>query len=316
MAELSRLTILPFLQAWDPATTELTVRLLSMPVTDPRRPLTEGWVGAAPGPAFIGANIALKAAFPGEPGKVPTLADVPGTGPDLPLAAPPEQMQIANELAAQFAISLPAEAPVRRAEFRLGKYLPQSYRRAFAFVAPKTGLAFTDDTYHCELRCPLKGPPRPPRPPGMSWAEAFAYLLRSLPAARAMGLVHEFKVDVGTSFTEGGWLFFRLAPSIDFAAQATADVQFIRTYATRVPKLPAASPRSVFTPVIFPVGEDAAAAAALGPLDEVFPEAALYDDGFAKVVHAWQPTTIDPIEEEAERPSSNVRRRLVSRLGR
>lgn len=301
MAELPRLSLLPFLRAWNPAATELTLHVLVMPVTDPRRPLTEGWLGAAPGPAFIGANLVLKAAFPGDPGKVPTLADAPGAGPDLTLAMPPEQTQIANELAARFAITLPAKAPVRTAAFRLGKYLPQSYRRAFGFVAPKTGLAFTDDTYHCELRCPpKKGPPRPPRPPGVSWAEAFAYLLRSLPAARAMGLVQEFKVDVGATFSAGGWLFFRLAPSSDFAGQAAADPQFIRTYATRVPNLPAAGPRSVFTSVLFPVGKDAAAAAGFGPLDEVFPEAALYDDGFAKVVHAWQPPTIDPIEEEAK----------------
>jgi hypothetical protein len=298
MATLPRLTILPFLQAWDAATTEMTVRALLMPVTDPRRPLTEGWIGAAPGPAFIGANIVLKAAFPGDPSEVPTLADVPSAGPDLPLPFLPAQTQIANDLASHFAISLPSEAPVRTAEFRLGKYLPQSYRGAFAFVAPKTGLAFTDDTYHCELRCPQKGPPRLPRPPGISWAEAFACLLRLLPAARAMGLVYELKIHVSTAFADGGWLFFRLAPASDFAAQAAADPQFICTYATRVPKLSAASLRSVFTPVLFPVGKDAAASAGFGPLDEVFGEASLYNDGFAKIVHAWQPPTIDPIEEK------------------
>lgn len=299
MTELPRITILPFLQVWSSTDAKLSVRVLTLPVTDPRRPLTDGWLSAAPASPFIGANIVLKAAFPGEPNKVPTLADVAGVGPDLPLVMPSEQTQIANELAAQFSISLPAEVPVRKAAFRLGKYLPQSYRGAFAFVAPKTGLAFTDDTYHCELRCPKKGPPRPSRPPGISWAEAFAFLLRSLPAARAMGLIHDFTIHVGTAFAEGGWLFFRLAPTSDFAAQATADPQFIRTYATRVPKLSATSVRSVFTPVLFPVGKDAAAAASFGPLDEVFPEAALYDDGFAKVVHAWQPPTIDPIEEVA-----------------
>src|SRR3712207_340261 len=104
-------------------------------------------------------------------------------------------------------------------------------------------------------------------------------------------------VPVGGAFEKGGWLCFPLEAETTFTDQLAADAEFVRTYATRVPKLVPGEARAVFTPTLFPVMPNAAAIAALGNFDQALREAAVYDDGFTRIVHASQPRTRDPIEE-------------------
>jgi hypothetical protein len=294
-----RLLILPLLQGWDAAAASLRVNVLMLPDANPREPLSDGWPAAIPSaPAFEGATLSLRAAFPGDPDALPTLDAFEPSEHVFSLVPPAEQSAILDELEERFPIVLPPTPHVPSAANRLGKYLPLSYRSAFAFVSPKTPLAFIDDQYHCALRCRPKGPPQvPPKPFQVSWPQAIAFVLRHPLLARSLGLIHSVTVPVGASFSNGGWLCFTLDEGSAFADQVAADPEFVRSYATRVPKLVREQSRAVFTPTLFPVAANAAAAAALGNFDQALWEASVYDDGFTRIVHVSQPRTRDPIEE-------------------
>lgn len=297
-----RLSIIPLLQTWDAGAKELHVNLVLLPDTNPRRPLTEGWPTVVPpASAFEGATLVLRPALPGDPKLLPTQTDVAPSGTPIALPPPGDQSAILDELEARFRIVLPPTPLTRSPATRLGKYLPESYRASFPFVAPKTPLAFTDNTYHCALRCRPTEPLPPTGPPEeVSWPEALAFALRHPLLARALGLVRPVTVPVGAFLAEGGWLYFGLDGSSTFATQAAADPDFVRAYATRVPPLPNGTSRALFTPTVFPVATNAAGTAAFGNFDQALREASLYDDGFARVVHASQPRTADPIEESEE----------------
>ena len=98
----------------------------------------------------------------------------------------------------------------------------------------------------------------------------------------------------------GGWLWVELAPASDYVAQ----VGRRRVPAlVRHPRAGAAggdAERPIFTPVVFPVSDDATAAAALGNFDKVFVEAIRFDDGFSKIVHARQPLSADMLDEDGD----------------
>ncbi|PVE22797.1 hypothetical protein DC522_19360 [Microvirga sp. KLBC 81] len=296
-----RLLILPLLQAWEPATASLRVNVLLLPDTHPRKPLSDGWgTPIPPAPSFEGATLSLQAGFSSDLDTLPTLIAIDLTAHRFSLQPPAEQEAILDELETRFPITLPPKAHVPSAATRLGKYLPESYRGAFAFVSPRTSLAFVDDRYHCALRCRPKGPPPVPRTPALSWPEAIAFALRHPKLARSLGLIHSVTVPVGTTFENGGWLCLPLGAGSTFTDQLAADGEFVRTYATRVPKLVPGEARAVFTPTLFPVMPNAAAIAGLGNFDQALREAAVYDDGFTRIVHASQPRTRDPIEESED----------------
>lgn len=290
------LTLATYLQRWDPAARTLTVHVLVVPTGDPRAPLSTGFPSVPASPSFAGAGIVLEARLSSDPFQLPTLDVVPASGELFTLAVPPDQRALFDAMAARLAITRPPVASERKLEQTLRKYLPESYRGAFGFVAARTELAVTDDSYHCALRCPPTKPPPGPPTRDMSWGEALAVMLRQPVMARALGLVHTVTIAADARYESGGWLFFTLAAGSDFSTQVAADPAFVRTFATRVPAL-GATGRPIFTPVLFPVAADATAAAALGNFDEVFVEAARFDDGFAKIVHAAQPRTSDPLDE-------------------
>lgn len=296
-----RLLILPLLQGWEPATASLRVNVLLLPDTHPRKPLSDGWGGPIPpAPSFEGATVSLQGGFSSDPGTLPTLDAIDLFAHTFSLQPPADQAAILDELEMQYPITLSPKPHVPSAATRLGKYLPESYRGAFAFVSPRTPLAFVDDRYHCALRCRPKGPPPVPRTGALSWPEAIAFALRHPKLARTLGLIHSVTVPVGGAFENGGWLCFPLEAGSAFTEQLTADSEFVRTYATRVPKLVPGEARAVFTPTLFPVMPSAAALAALGNFDQALRESAVYDDGFTRIVHASQPRTRDPIEESQD----------------
>ena len=180
---VSRLTISPYLQDWDPEASRLFISVLIVPTGDPRKPL-----GPMTAPSYAGSNIVLQARYPGSAGVLPTQADLPGPATTSALTMPASQTPIFDALAASLKLTLTEPGFKRTAATTLRKYLPQSYRSGFAFVAPKTSLAVIDDTYHCMLGCPPKAPPSlTPPTKDMSWGEAFAILLRYPVAARAAG---------------------------------------------------------------------------------------------------------------------------------
>jgi len=293
-----RLTICTYLSSWSPADKRLEVNLLVIPIGDPGTSLTDG-LALPPGPPFAGATLEVEAHVGSDPTILPTLADIP-PGASFLLNPPPDQSAIFGEFRNNLDLSLPPEPAVRSGSANLKKYLPLSYRRSFGFTGPSTELAVFDDSYRCAKKCPPKVMPEPPaNDPRMSWGELYAVLIRQPEIARAAGLIRTVTLDVGTAFENGGWLFFTLGDAGAYHDQLSADPTFARWFATRVPRLEAEA-RPVFTAVLFPVAADAAAAAAFGPLDQVYPEAIAYDDGFAKIVHAGQPRSTDPYDDEDE----------------
>lgn len=305
MATPHKLTLVPYLQRWDHAARTLSIRLLIAPTGNPLEPLVPAPAGV---PAFADAAFAFSVNISDTVGALPqrTLVDqvsvLPDPGGGASTVNAPDARAIFTAI--KDALEIPDTAaadtfaPQVRGPKQVHKYLPVSYRHAFAFVKPRTSLAVIDDTYHCLMKCPPD--PEPPQPPTViGWGEALAFAMRQPRLAEALGLIVALDVplDAAPRLEEGGWLWVELATASDFSVQA-ATAGFLRAFATRVPALPVAGERPVFTPVVFPVSDDAAAASTLGNFDKVFVEAVRLDDGFSKIVHARQPLSADILDED------------------
>jgi hypothetical protein len=309
MATPHKLTLVPYLQRWDHATRTLSIRVLVAPAGNPLAPL----VLAPPAvPAFADAAFAFSVAISESVDALPqrTLVDQTTTLPDpsgmaVTISHPNSR---AIFTAIKDALEIPDTAAAdtftpqdRDLTRQLRKYLPTSYRQSFPFIRPRTSLAVVDDTYHCLMNCPPD--PAPPLPPTVvGWGEAIAYALRQPRLAEALGLVValDLPLDAASRLSHGGWLWVELAAASDFAAQATATPGFLRAFATRVPALPVAGERPVFTPVVYPVSNTAADAGTLGNFDKVFVETARFDGGFSNIVHARQPLSANLLDETGD----------------
>lgn len=307
MATPTKLTLVPYLQRWDHATRILSIRLLIAPTGNPLDPLISTPVGV---PAFADANFAFSVNISDTVGALPqrTLVDQVTVLPD-PVGGSatvnsPNARAIFNAIKDALEIpNTPAAdtfSPQGRLTKQVRKYLPVSYRQSFPFIKPRTSLAVIDDTYRCLMRCPPE--PEPPRPPMViGWGESLAFAMRQPRLAEALGLIVKLDVplDAAPRLEQGGWLWVGLAPASDFFAQ-TLTAGFLRSFATRVPELPVAGERPIFTPVVFPVSDNATAASTLGNFDKVFVEAVRFEDGFSKIVHARQPLSADVLDEEGD----------------
>jgi hypothetical protein len=180
------------------------------------------------------------------------------------------------------------------------KYLPLSYRKSFNFVAPRTPNAVTDESYHCQVRKARKVQGFKQSPDEISWGQVFAYVMRQPLLAKAAGLIYETELEITKDyFPKGGWLYVDLAKdSSDYKNQQKQSDAFIKKYAARVPalKLGPEHARNVFAAIQFPV----LPAPPAGNYDTIFIEAAEYDDGFGKIVHAFQPVSANLLLEEAD----------------
>lgn len=306
MATPHKLTLVPYLQRWDPATRTLSIRLLIAPAGNPLEPLVSSPAGV---PAFADARLAFAVSLSDTAGALPqrTLVDQVTELPDPAGGSTTVHSPHARTIfkAIQDALEIP-DGPAadtfspqgRDLSKQVRKYLPASYRQSFAFVKPRTSLAVTDETYHCLMKCPPE--PAAPLPPMViGWGEALAFAMRQPRLAEALGLIVNLDVplDAAPRLEQGGWLWVGLGSASDYFAQASTP-GFVRSFATRVPELPVDAERPLFTPVVFPVSDNAAAAAALGNFDKVFVEAVRFDDGFSKIVHARQPVSSDVLDEE------------------
>lgn len=294
-----KLTFVPYLQAWQPSTRTLSLRVLVAPTGNPLEPLLAAPLGL---PAFADAELALRVVVSDAIGALPMRTNVDQTI-DTARRAAPDARAIFQAVAQ--ALQIPAgpsgdtftpQAPDPTRQLR--KYLPKSYRQAFDFVQPRTSLAVVDHSYHCLMQCP-PAVLQPPAANDIGWGEAIAFCLRRPRLAEAMALIVpvDVSIDPAPRLESGGWLWIELAPTGDYAAQAGTP-GFQRSFATRIPALPAAETRPIFTPVVFPVADDPVTAAALGRTDRVFAEAIRFDDGFSKIVHARQPQGMDLLDED------------------
>ncbi len=192
-------------------------------------------------------------------------------------------------------------------ESSVKKYLPVTYRKAFNYTSPRVPNAVTDDSYSCALRDQMF-PAKIVRDDKVSWGKVYAHLLRQPLLARKGGLLYETAIQLNLGdFSKGGWIYVTVKPGSPYADEQAAsltpappdpDGPFIKQYAARIPALKTGEERPLFASVLFPVmaeGEDPA-----GSFDDVFMEAAQYNEGFAAIVHANQPVSQNLIKEEQD----------------
>ncbi len=283
-----RLSILAFPQRWNAGSLEL--RVLLLPAGDPTQPpLGTGL------PAFAGTNWALRAMV--LPGLDSLLGPNPGATanaqPKIFTATPPAN---AADLFQALAASLnptvpnPMDNPARLTNLTgtaIRKDLPSSYTQAFPFERPGPGTTMGDE-FGCALRDTVPavdGDPKPP--PAITWGGVLSFALRQPLLARALGLIYDLTIEVqpATLLSAGGWLYVELDPA---GPVQPLIPDAVRSYAARLPALTEDGERGLFAAVLLPVGLTAA-----GDYGEALTEAAIYDDGFAKIVHAAQAVTAD-----------------------
>jgi hypothetical protein len=271
----------------------LECRVLLLPTSDPLLPPAGSGL-----PAFAGADWPLSARVLAGPDALlgADLGSAPGAPPlAFTAAAPATAVPLFNALKTQFKIGAPAPVPatLRRArlgEIRVRKHLPESYTSAFPFERPGPDTSVGNE-FGCALRGEVPAQDGDPKPPtdGLRWGEALSFALRQPRLARALGLIHDLAVPVAPDLLAGGgWIYVELDP----AGAIHPAPNRVRSYAALLPALPPAAGdppgRRLFAAALFPVGTTAA-----GSYDDALAEAALYDDGFARVVHAAQALTAD-----------------------
>jgi hypothetical protein len=213
----------------------------------------------------------------------------------------------------------------------INKYLPFTYRNSFNFIAPRIRNAKIDDSYFCAIRDAGKKPGFIMSPDTISWGKVFAYALRQPQLAKELGMIYETELIIEeTDFPKGGWLFIDINDESSFFQQQQTveegiinntineetDGFFIKKYAARIPALELTNERSVFAAVQFPVlfkkPADIVDPVPKGNFDQVFIEASEYDDGFSKIIHAFQPISHNILREESDgfHPTKEVGIRL------
>jgi hypothetical protein len=314
----SRISILTFPQLFDGNHLHLNVLLVPRLSTawngDPLQPMILNFPNAGDTtPAFADAALQLEARVLDGLDRFPVNAPVDFTAPLPPASgvvatSRPLFEELIAPAAGRFQLSAnpPKLAQPVKSEIFIKKYLPRSYRKSFLFTGPRTADAVTDDSYHCAIKA--KNDPNPAfqvTPHSVSWGQIYAYCLRHPQLARRLGLIRtaSFAVTPGL-FENGGFLYVDLVAESAYAAQVAADYTFLKRYAARIPPLEAGTARQLFAAVLFPVLFDdpmvAGPPPAPGNFDEVFIEAADYDDGFAKIVHGTQPVSQNLLAEDAD----------------
>jgi hypothetical protein len=192
------------------------------------------------------------------------------------------------------------------------KYLPLSYRAAFNFTNPRTEFAKIDDSYQCAIKCPPEIDPAFGNSANkIPWGRVIGFCLRQPLLAEKIGLLHKFPLTLPSAdyFAEGGWVYFELAES-SYAGFGINDAKTeLKQYAARIPAIE--RPRQLFGALLFPVVPGPFQPN--GQFDILKIEAADYDDGYAKIVHAFQPVSANLLAEEPD--GIHVQRDAGIRLG-
>ncbi len=308
------LSIMTFPQQWSGS--EIISNVLLLPTGDPTAPVAIPTAPTETELPFSQAQPVLRAVFlPGfsKPCWDPTIDPaslvyaspfyIVPPGPEKPgLNQPAFKADIFSGLAQQFTPAVPARTA---SPGGVQKDLPQTYLAAAASPSSGSGSAASADDYGCDLR---DTPPHkvPVTPRAMAWGEIFSYALRQPLIAQAIGLSYlEVRIPFSpAAMSGGGWLWLeidtgtpsnwyaRLVLAASSSASLPANQQPVRSYAARIP--PLASPQNLFSAVLFPTLPTAPKPDS-NVLDEAQSEADQYADGFAGIVHAYQPAFADAI---------------------
>lgn len=223
----------------------------------------------------------------------------PGTVEQPGLQQPAFKDEILEGLAQQYTPSVPGRVATAGT---VKKDLPQSYLELAGTSSQGSGLFPSADEYACDL---LNTPPNVTAvgPTTMAWGEIFSYALRQPLIAQAIGMTYfgvriPFSPDV---LSGGGWLWVEIdttdlsnwyAKLVTSSSGQPANQQPVRSYAARIPAL--AQPQSIFAAVLFPTIPTSPKAGS-NVLDLAQYEADTYVEGFAQIVHAYQPEFADAI---------------------
>jgi len=268
-------------------------------------------------PAWVNANLRLEARVINSLDDYPRL-DLSADSYDLPaVQIPADAAGLFNYLATQFKITSTARAEAPLPADYVRKYLPVEYRKAFNFTGPRNPkLAELGDGYHCALK-KNDGPSATfvAGDGSVSWGKVFAYCLRHPEVAKKCGFIYaDLVIELKeNTYKNGGWLYVDVRNDGSYAADISADATFVKRYAARIPKLDltVAEPRNLFAAIEFPVLINNAPAGdqPVQPsmFDDLLIEAATYDDGFCKIIHANQPVSGALLKEEQdeEQPVTN-----------
>jgi hypothetical protein len=290
-----RLATMTFAQRWDGAALHAT--LLLLPSGDP----TASLLGGTTAP-FAGTPINLRAYALGGLAALPDLATAPGFA--LTLAPPAHAVELFTHLKTTLKPVDQTTSPVPARPAAIRKALPATYTALLPPGAVLSPNVSTADAFGCTVRGGDIAPINPGRP-DPNWGQVLSYALRNRLLADALGLRYTFDVpaDVAAAFGDaGGWLF--VAPDTNdggtgYAAAWAVNADLIKCYAARIPALAAGTARRVFSAVLFPVHNDgpvphpSTGTPDEGAVDAAITEAELYDDGFAKLLHARQPDSLD-----------------------
>jgi len=325
MHDDTRFTLLPFPQFYDGVDT-IDVRIVVLPRN--QNPLKPAIAPVTPGVVpFAEAQLAFQAGIFSGFSNFPYDQLAHDTRPMTIGGAPANATALFQTLAKKFDITnvdrdnnkiengVKANDP-RDEDVSVKKYLPVTYRQAFNFTSPRTRNAVTDDSYRCAVRA-AKVTDVKRSPDEISWGKVFAYALRQPLLAENLGMIYSATVKITASqFPNGGWLYVDLAPGSDYQVKQQSNPNFIKRYAARIPPLKPGQERRLFAPLLFPVlfKEKPADPDPLleGSWDALFVEAAEYDDGFAKIVHAQQPPSRDLLAETGDgaHPTKDIGVRL------
>jgi hypothetical protein len=333
-----RFTILTFPQHFDG--NKLKLNILFLPRNqNPLNKAVELNPDIPDAPAFADATLSFQARIVSGLDNFPMNSNVSDTV-SLPIAAPnpAKARALFTALAASFQVSNLGQAntntnlsfsedkapgAIKKEEVSrsIRKYLPGTYRQSFNFIAPKVKNAVIDDSYLCAVRDAKKQDGFKQSGEKISWGKVLAFALRQPQLAKELGIIYETELTIkAVHFPKGGWLYIDVTDDSDFKPQETASENvinaaadplaiktqglFLKKYAARIPALELGKERTVFAALQFPVLYKKPAAitdpAPEGNFDNLFIEAAAYDDGFSKIVHSFQPRSNNFLLEESD----------------
>jgi hypothetical protein len=286
------LSLMAFPQSWNAATQQLSVNLLMLPVGSPLAPLGTG-------PRFAGTQVFLNAVFAAglsnvinttSPTTLTPYVATPPLGAVSLLQSLPGKLPPGTTIASTAPNALAASVRIRKA-------LPPSYIAAAPFERPLSSDLLVGDGYGCALEAQSPGQlypsPQAPPPATTTWGELLAYVLHQPQLAMACGLIYQVTLNYSAAqVKDGGWLYFALDTSVathPWVADFKANSDKVKSYVARIPPLDAVTSRQLFAATLFPIV--AAPDATVFTTPQI--EAAIYDDGFAQIVHCNQPSTVD-----------------------
>ena len=285
----SNLSLMLLPQRWDG--TNLIANLLLLPNGDPTAPVPLVSGHELP---FAQAQPVVRAALlPGlaKPSWDPSIT--PAMLTYVPITLPYSSAE-ASIFAALKAEYTPVVPPLKQAAGIIRKDLPESFMAANGF-SPADPKYFTAvDGFGCAIGAQTPDTTQTPSYT-IAWGEILSYALRQPLICQAMGLAYlEISIPLDpTQVAGGGWIWLEIDTSDLgnwYAKLVTETPASVATYAARLPALTAA--QDVFAAILFPTTPGSYDAATM---DATQFEADLYLDGFAKVVHASQPTTSDSV---------------------